>query len=227
MAGQTLSQLGYTKAGQQWSPDLYAGPIATAATQYGVPRNILTGVFGQETDLGALLKTSSAGAEGAFQFLPSTAAQYSYPLTNDPTAAQFQQQANAAAHYLSDLYKQTGSWDVALQHYSGGGYGLSQVLKQAGSTTTAEGIQAGGFPSAGAVQATTDVVGGAVSGAESVAQAVSKIADLVSSTSFWLRLGEGIAAVLLIYLGLHALTGQSSSAGQQVKHVTRVMPIPI
>jgi hypothetical protein len=56
---------------------------------------------------------------------------------------------------------------------------------------------------------------------------IDAIAALLTNTQFWLRLGEGIAAVLLIYLGLHALTGQSSSAGQQVKHVTRIVPVPL
>ena len=40
-----------------------------------------------------------------------------------------------------------------------------------------------------------------------------------------------VAALILglaaLYLGLHALTGQSSSAGDQVKHVTRIVPLPI
>lgn len=59
----------------------------------------------------------------------------------------------------------------------------------------------------------------------SVGGSLGQIASLVTSTSFWLRIGEGIAAILLIYLGLHALTGQSSTAGQQVKHVTRIIPV--
>lgn len=104
-----------------------ASALVAAASKYGVPIEILGGVFGVETTFGQNSTTSSAGAVGDFQFLPSTARSYGYPLTNNPTSAQFGQQADAAANYLSTLKRQTGTWDAALQHYSGGGYGLNQV----------------------------------------------------------------------------------------------------
>ncbi len=110
----------------------YGSGWAAAAKKYGIPAGILEGVWGMETNFGQDVKTSSAGAVGEFQFLPSTAGSYGYPLTNTPTVAQFQQQADAAAHYLSDLYKQHGNnWDAALKAYSGGGYGLAQVQAKA------------------------------------------------------------------------------------------------
>lgn len=108
-------------------PTGWALAIAQAASKFGIPIQILLGVFGIETSFGSNITTSSAGAIGPFQFLPSTASQYGYPLTNTPTSAQFAQQADAAAQYLSALYKQTGNWNTALEHYSGGGYGLAQV----------------------------------------------------------------------------------------------------
>jgi hypothetical protein len=58
-----------------------------------------------------------------------------------------------------------------------------------------------------------------------IADALSAIASLLTSGQFWLRLLEGLAGALLVYLGLHAITGQSSGAGQQVKHVTRIIPV--
>jgi soluble lytic murein transglycosylase-like protein len=94
--------------------------IADAISQYNVPADVFYGMFSKETTLGANIATSSAGAVGPFQFEPATAGSYNYPLTNTPTLQDFQAQANAAAHYLSDLYHQTGSWLHALAAYNAG-----------------------------------------------------------------------------------------------------------
>jgi hypothetical protein len=101
--------------------------VAAAAAKYQIPTSVLWGVYGEETAHGTDVKTSSAGAAGGFQFLKSTAEAYDYPYTNDQSEQVFTEQADGAAHYLSDLHQQTGSWDSALQHYSGGGYGWEQV----------------------------------------------------------------------------------------------------
>lgn len=118
--------------------------MATAITQYqkqvvdyeaqrfGVPTWVIEGVWGMETDFGANVSTSSAGAMGDFQFLPSTAKLFGYPLTNSPNQHQFTRQAESAAKYLSQLYKQHGhNWDAAIKAYSGGGYGAAQVRAKA------------------------------------------------------------------------------------------------
>ena len=41
------------------------------------------------------------------------------------------------------------------------------------------------------------------------------------------RILEGLVGVLFLVLGLHALTGNSSSAGAQVKTVRRYVPVPV
>jgi membrane-bound lytic murein transglycosylase B len=106
--------------------------IQQAAAKWSIPIEILTGVMGMETDYGRNITTSSAGAVGGFQFIRSTAASYGYPYTNSPNAQQQAQQADSAAHYLSDLIHQHGGdWNAALFSYSGGGYGLSQVNAKA------------------------------------------------------------------------------------------------
>jgi soluble lytic murein transglycosylase-like protein len=102
--------------------------IADAIGQYNVPADVFYGMFSKETTLGANIATSSAGAVGPFQFEPSTAGSYGYPLTNTPTLQDFQAQANAAAHYLSDLYHQTGSWLHALAAYNAGPGNISAGL---------------------------------------------------------------------------------------------------
>jgi len=77
--------------------------IADAAARYNVPLDVFYGMFSKETNLGANIATSSAGAVGAFQFEPSTASSYAYPLTNTPNLQEFQAQAQGAAHYLSTI----------------------------------------------------------------------------------------------------------------------------
>jgi hypothetical protein len=102
--------------------DLKADIIASAK-KYGIPPSILAGVAEKETSMGTDVNTSSAGAEGVFQFIASTAASYNYPYTNSPSKQQLAQQADSAAHLLSDLYHQHGGdWAAALSAYSGGAY---------------------------------------------------------------------------------------------------------
>lgn len=106
--------------------------VQSAASKYRIPWPILWGVYGAETGHGTDITTSSAGAKGAFQFIPETANAYHYPYTNSYSQEIFTQQANAAAHYLSDLYRESGGhWDTAIKRYSGGGYGLSHVESNA------------------------------------------------------------------------------------------------
>lgn len=110
------------------SPQVRGAFIVAAAKKYGIPWEKLWGVYGKETAFGEDVTTSSAGAEGGFQFLKATAKQYNYPYTNQQTEQIFGAQADAAAHYLSVLVKQHGgSWDAALRAYSGGGYGEAEV----------------------------------------------------------------------------------------------------
>lgn len=120
-----------TRSGATTQQSNQQSVVTQAAQHWNVPPAILAGVWGMETNFGQNVATSSAGAIGNFQFLPSTAKPYKYPLTNSPTPAQFAQQADSAAHYLSDLHKQYGNWNEALMHYSGGGYGLTQVQQKA------------------------------------------------------------------------------------------------
>lgn len=92
------------------------------------------GVYGQETRWGTYIGTSSAGAEGLMQFIRSTAAEYHYPYTNYPTPAQSQQQFTAAGLLLRDLVNKHGSWDAALEAYSGHGYGAARIMQLGGGS---------------------------------------------------------------------------------------------
>lgn len=191
---------------------IQAFDLTEAAQMHGVPASILTGVWGMETDFGRNVATSSAGAVGDFQFLPSTAKQWNYPLTNKPDLAQFQQQANAAAAYLQSLKKQFGSWDAALQHYSGGGYGLAQVSAKAHQA-----------PLAGLIKNDTGIggpAGAVIDAAGGIPGAISGVfSSLVNDAKY---AGLFIAALALGALMIfHGAIGMGGSGGKR----TVVVPV--
>lgn len=69
--------------------------ITAAARRAGIKPAILWGLYGQESDFGRNHNTSSAGAQGPFQFMPGTARSYGIDPHN------FRQAAFAAAKYLA------------------------------------------------------------------------------------------------------------------------------
>jgi hypothetical protein len=176
--------------------------VYAAADKWHVPRWILWGVYGIETSFGSNIATSPTGAVGAFQFEPATAAGYGYPMTNTPTAAQFAQQADAAAHYLHDLLARTGSWERALNSYSGadaahGGYGVAKVK------ATATGKQSKAFDA-------PTRPGTIARGVQDAAGALSipgKFYGLITNPRTWLRLAEMILGIALLLMGLKSFTG--------------------
>jgi hypothetical protein len=191
------------------------GSLNTIASKWGVPPWVLAGVYGMETDFGKNVTTSSAGAIGLFQFLPSTAAGYSYPLTNTPTASQAVAQAEGAAHYLSDLFKQTGSWNAALQRYSGGNYGEAQVKAKAPAG-------GGGFnpldpfglkgPTEKAAAEAEEALGLPVSPGlpgspfKSPTAAIESIWGTLTDPATWLRILKVVGGLALGYLAIRQLT---------------------
>lgn len=213
-------------ASVQASKDQQAKALVAAAKKYKIPLGVLVGVYGIETGWGSNVATSSAGAQGAFEFIPGTAHSYNYPLTNNVDAATFQAQADAAAHYLSDLsHQHGGNWDAALKAYSGGGYGLDQVKAKSSTQFTDIGLATSlnnlvgvnGWEQFPGVKNAVDAVSSAANTAGDVGSAVGSIASLLTSAQFWIRLGEAIAGVILIAMGLRSLTGSTTTPVTVVK----------
>lgn len=204
-----------------------AAALANAGHKYGVPAAILVGMYGVETAYGTNVTNSSAGAVGPFQFTGADKGTgVLYPMTNTPTLAQFQQQADAAAAYLAALYKQTGgnSWTSALAAYNAGpgnigaGAGYAQNAVAAGNSSTGQSwLKAIGFAVLNGAGAPPDVKGAStnpgqivsnvVSGVSSAVTSTGDFLNLITSLSFWLRVGEAIAGMILLAMGLRALTG--------------------
>lgn len=88
--------------------------IADAASANGVPPSLAIQVALQESSFNPNV-TSGAGAQGLFQLMPGTAAQYGVTNPFDAT-----QSAAAGTAYLSDLYAKYGDWFTALVAYNWG-----------------------------------------------------------------------------------------------------------
>jgi hypothetical protein len=109
--------------------------IAQVAAQYSIPPAILYAVGEVESGYSDAVisgqQTSSAGAVGAFQFMPATA--QAYGVSVQQLAGNYSLQLNLAARMLHDLFERYGSWQGALSAYNSGsptaatGY-ASQVL---------------------------------------------------------------------------------------------------
>jgi hypothetical protein len=191
-----------------------AAAIKSAAEKYAPPgvkagqmEAILVGVYGLETAFGKNIATSSAGAVGPFQFTAADKGTgVTYPMTNTPTLAQFQQQADAAAAYLNQLYtSHSGDWNSALTAYSGNGYGLTQVGASWNSSGGKDllGKVAAAIASGGAIQTGVGAVGNAIS-------STADFLKLITSQAFLIRLGEVIAGMILLAMGLRSLTGAAA-----------------
>ena len=98
--------------------------VAQVARQYGLSPKTLWGVYGTESSFGANPGTSSAGAQGPFQFIPSTWAQYGHGNVQNFSSALL-----AAAKYLHSLGANSNpnspQTAAALNNYNGNGGGAS------------------------------------------------------------------------------------------------------
>jgi hypothetical protein len=87
----------------------------------GLPSGLLDAVWSAESSRGENMQ-SPKGAQGHFQFMPATAAQYGL---DDPN--NLQKSATAAARMLSDMMQQTGSVPGALAAYN---WGIGNVQRK-------------------------------------------------------------------------------------------------
>jgi hypothetical protein len=98
--------------------------VTEAAQKYGIPPEILWGLYGTETSFGHNVSRSSAGAEGPFQFEPATARSMGV------NPHDFKSAAFGAARYLSQ-YKGRGIGGMLSAYNAGpgGGYQADYVAK--------------------------------------------------------------------------------------------------
>lgn len=188
------------KAGQDVASNLN-GPqakVKAAAEKYGISPNTLWGVYGTESAFGTNNGPSSAGAEGPFQFMPSTAKAFGIDPNN------FDQAVDAAAKYLKQLGANSDPNSPAtfnaLNKYNGNSGGTSKTSYV--NSVLDKGKQFGlvaNLPGAGTVQA----VAGTVS-------SVGDFLNLLSQPSTWFRVGKGALGGVLIIVGVGGLVFMAS-----------------
>lgn len=172
--------------------------VEEKARKYHIPTKILWGVYGAETGHGSNVSTSSGGAKGAFQFIEPTAASYHYPWTNEQNEQIFNAQADAAAHYLADELHHTGSWEGAIQAYSGHSYSLAHVIANAG------GLSGSSFAPEGTSSTTTGSAGGSTSPSSTPSSGLTSEGLLGIGVKALLYLALLAGGALLVWYGTHA-----------------------
>lgn len=209
--------------------------MAAAAKKWHVPLWILVGIYGIETGFGSNVATSSAGAQGPFQFIPSTAAAYHVNVNS------FASSADGAAHLMSDLHKQYGSWDSAATHYSGGGYGISEVRAKVPEApkallgkTTPQQLLTSFLPFQAPIPGLPDPLvphiptpnPGSISPGSllslpseviTAARGFTDIAKMLTSAQFWIRVGEAVAGLTLLHMGMKNLSGDYAETAGGVR----------
>ena len=178
-------------------------PLAYQSAQtYGVPVDLFTSIISAESMWDAGITNQKSGAMGLGQVLPSTAANPGYgisPLTNayDPTS-----NLNFSAQYLAALYGQYGSWQGAVNAYSGtpqGGIPYQGNSQQ--SAVLAALANAGASPvvPAGVAPAQTTAASGGSGGALPAAL-TSAGNSVVGSVTSWLGNLASRAALVIVAL---------------------------
>lgn len=108
--------------------DAYA---VQAAQREGIPPEVLLAVknAGEKSNSD---QTSSAGARGVMQFMPSTFREFGRGDPADPINS-----IDAGAAYLKKLHDAYGDWDAAIAHYNGGG-AQAAIVRGGGRPTIPE-----------------------------------------------------------------------------------------
>lgn len=75
--------------------------------------------------------TSSAGAQGVWQFMPASAKEYGLNINNEVDERMHLELATeAACKYLKNAYDELGSWTLAAAAYNRGLYGIKSALEK-------------------------------------------------------------------------------------------------
>jgi hypothetical protein len=111
----------------------YSDIFASTLDKYGAPQ-WLTAVVFQESGCDPLA-TSSTGARGLWQFMPESARAYGLKIVEGEVDERLNsvKATEAGVHFLTDLHRHVGAWDLALAAYNMGPYGLvGRIVKVGG-----------------------------------------------------------------------------------------------
>lgn len=111
----------------------YQDIFDSALVKYGAPTWLNAVVF-QESACNPRA-TSPVGAKGLWQFMPESARAYGLRVVDGEVDDRLNpiKSTDAAVHFLTDLQRKLGAWDLALAAYNMGPYGVLARLERAGA----------------------------------------------------------------------------------------------
>lgn len=203
-AGEFVSGNGKTYGSDTTSPPPVAAPASSGKRsaggspeeqarltgleqKYGLPAGILDNVWKTESGRGRNM-TSPAGAQGHFQFMPATAAQYGLKNPND-----FNESSDAAARMYRDLIKANGgdvskaaaayNWGQGNLNRKGMGAAPTETLNYINKVTSGIGGASQAAVGAGAGQvAQGNLVGAPAAGSRSVETHIGEVKVYTAAT---------------------------------------------
>lgn len=114
----------------------YREDIEAALLRFGLPKAVMAVVFVESGCDNTGI--SRAGAKGIWQFMPDLARAYGLHVIDNVIDERLNptKLTQVAVKFLADLYRQFGSWDLALAAYNVGPYGLMGRMRRWGSDAT-------------------------------------------------------------------------------------------
>ena len=103
--------------------------LATAEAQNGIPAGLLVRQAWQESRFNPAAVNPRSGAAGLMQFMPATAAEWGVDRLSAASSAA------GAGRYMAWLYRQVGSWPLALAAYN---WGVGNVMRKGMSAAPGE-----------------------------------------------------------------------------------------
>lgn len=204
--------------------------IKEAASGTGLPENVVAAQNYVESDYGQNEGPSSAGAEGPWQFLPST---YSGLGFSTSTITDWPQSTQAYIDLMkTNLNNNHGNVRDALAAYNAGQGNLSagyqyadQILSLAGQTGSLtvgnSGTGGGSSASSGGLLSFPSQITGFFSDADSF---VNKLLWLANPSS-WVRIGAFLVGIGLLLFAIHALI--ATGEGAPIFQMPNMVPVPV
>jgi len=118
--------------GMLFTCSAYADIFESTLEKYGAPLWLI-GVVYQESGCDPLA-TSPTGARGLWQFMPESARAYGLKVVDGEIDERLNsvKATDAGVHFLTDLRREVGAWDLALAAYNMGPYGLMGRIVRVG-----------------------------------------------------------------------------------------------
>lgn len=164
----------------------------------GLPGWVGWGIYGAESSYG---KAAHDGGFGFGLIEPSYNGK-------SPRAGQTYYNAEISADTVKGLLKSSGGLDQAIEDYAGHEYSLSHIIDLGKVGKKPAGSFAEEHPNAGPEDLIEPGIGG-LGGINipNPLEALGSFFSLLTSGETWLRIGEVLGGVILLFLGLKGLTG--------------------